>query len=113
MTRSFISRILFLKSALWAVPNHPLHSKPPAHAQFFTLPMIPLIVFDFPRRFNLIWQPVLLCAAWVLADVLIVEMYLCGFFSDDNECGNRNFLNSLAFAYGQPALAIMALKQNR
>ena len=55
----------------------------------------------------------LLGAAWVLADVLLVEMMTCGFFTDNPDCGGKNFLNTLGFAYGQPVLAILALRQNR
>jgi hypothetical protein len=40
-------------------------------------------------------------------------MHTCGFFNTVNQCGTRNFLNTFAFAYGQPTLAVFALKQGR
>jgi hypothetical protein len=72
-----------------------------------------LVAFDFPRRKNWIWQPMLLGASWVLADVVIIEAYRCGFFSTNNTCGKKNFLNMLGFAFGQPVLALLAMRQNR
>jgi hypothetical protein len=78
------------------------------------LPIPFLVIFDFPRRHNLIWQTVLVGATWVMSDVLIGEMYSCGFFTvDHNTCGTRNFLNFLGFGYGLPTLAILALRQSR
>lgn len=81
--------------------------------QFFTIPLIALIAFDFPRRRNWIWQPMLAGASWVLADVLIVEAHRCGLFSTNNTCGRKNFINMLGFAFGQPVLALLAMRQNR
>jgi len=40
-------------------------------------------------------------------------MFSCGFFADDNQCGSRNFLNLLGWAFGQPVLALLALRQGR
>lgn len=77
-------------------------------------PIPALVVFDFPRRHHRIWQLWLLGATWCLSDILVGEMYACGFFTKDhNTCGTRNFLNFFGFAYGFPTLAILALKQNR
>jgi hypothetical protein len=68
---------------------------------------------DVPRRRNWLWQPWLLCATWYFADILVIEMYTCGYFSSNNTCGDRNFLNLMGFAFGQPVLAILAMRQNR
>lgn len=81
--------------------------------QFFTVPLVVLIALDFPRRKNWIWQPMLFGAAWVLADVVMIEAHQCGFFSTNNTCGKKNFLNMLGFAFGQPVLALLAMRQNR
>lgn len=70
-------------------------------------------MFDFPRRHPWIWQPWLLGGTWVLADLLIIEMHRCSFFGENPHCGAKNFLNTLGFAFGQPTLAILALRQNR
>ena len=48
-----------------------------------------------------------------MSDILVGEMYACGFFSKNNTCGTRNFLNFLGFGYGLPTLAILALRQSR
>ncbi|KIR40777.1 two-component system sensor protein [Cryptococcus deuterogattii 99/473] len=79
----------------------------------FTLPVLPLIVLDWPRRHPRIWQPIIFCACWVFAYILIVEMHLCGFFTDNNQCGSRNFLNLLGFAFGQPTLGLLTMKEDR
>lgn len=79
----------------------------------FTLPVLPLIVLDWPRRHPRIWQPIIFCACWVFAYILIVEMHLCGFFNDNNQCGSRNFLNLLGFAFGQPTLGLLTMKEDR
>lgn len=72
-----------------------------------------MIIFDYPRFHNLIWQFFLLGAVWVLPDILVIEMNVCGFFAYDNRCGSRNFMNLFGFAYGGPVLAIFALRQHR
>jgi hypothetical protein len=81
--------------------------------QLFTIPLLPLIIFNYPRRYNQIWQPILAGASWVLADVVIIEAYRCHFFGTNNTCGTKNFLNMLGFAFGQPVLALLAMRQNR
>jgi hypothetical protein len=72
-----------------------------------------MVITDVPRRYNWLWQPWLLGATWAFADILVVEMYLCGYFTFTNHCGDRNFLNMLGFAFGPPVLSILALRQNR
>ncbi|AFR92243.1 two-component system sensor molecule [Cryptococcus neoformans C23] len=79
----------------------------------FTLPVLPLIILDWPRRHPRIWQPIIFCACWVFAYILIVEMHLCGFFTNNNQCGSRNFLNLLGFAFGQPTLGLLTMKEDR
>lgn len=81
--------------------------------QFLTIPIIVFVALDFPRRLNHVYQPWLIGATWIFADILVIEMHLCHFFGADNSCGTRNFLNLFAFAYGQPVLAVFALKQGR
>jgi hypothetical protein len=70
-------------------------------------------MFNYPRRYNYIWQPILAGASWVLADVVIIEAYRCQFFGTNNTCGTKNFLNMLGFAFGQPVLALLAMRQSR
>ncbi|KAK4683944.1 hypothetical protein P7C73_g6264, partial [Tremellales sp. Uapishka_1] len=82
-------------------------------AGFFTLPLIVFVALDWPRTKPKIWQPWLFCATWCWAYILIGEMNLCGFFAAVNHCGNRNFINMLGFAFGQPVLSLLALRQNR
>ncbi|KAK8864179.1 hypothetical protein IAR55_001425 [Kwoniella newhampshirensis] len=78
-----------------------------------TIPILPMVIFDVPRRYPTFWQPFIFAACWVFAYILIIEMHLCGFFSDRNTCGSRNFLNLLGFAFGQPVLGLMTLRENR
>ncbi|WRT66117.1 uncharacterized protein IL334_003070 [Kwoniella shivajii] len=82
-------------------------------AGLFTLPIPALVIFDFPRRHSLIWQPWIFGACWVFAYILIVEMRTCGFFAEVNTCGTRNFLNLLGFAFGQPTLGLLTLRLHR
>ncbi|WVQ67940.1 uncharacterized protein L199_006145 [Kwoniella botswanensis] len=82
-------------------------------AGLLTLPIPVLVIFDFPRRHPRIWQPWIFGACWVFAYILIIEMRLCGFFSDNNTCGTRNFLNLLGFAFGQPTLGLLTLREHR
>ncbi|WWC89586.1 uncharacterized protein L201_004511 [Kwoniella dendrophila CBS 6074] len=82
-------------------------------AGLFTLPIPILVVFDFPRRHPYIWQPWIFGACWIFAYILIIEMRLCGFFADNNTCGTRNFLNLLGFAFGQPVLGLLTLRETR
>ncbi|EIW70916.1 hypothetical protein TREMEDRAFT_73601 [Tremella mesenterica DSM 1558] len=78
----------------------------------FTLPLPLLVMWDFPRHHPFIWQPMLFGAAWIFADTLIVEMKLCDFFAPVNTC-TQNFLNTMGFAFAQPTLAMLSLRQNR
>ncbi|WVQ82274.1 hypothetical protein IAT38_004402 [Cryptococcus sp. DSM 104549] len=78
-----------------------------------TIPILPLVAFDYPRRHPRIWQPIIFAACWVFAYILLVEMRTCGFFSDNNQCGSRNFMNLLGFAFGQPVLGLLTLKESR
>ncbi|OCF42763.1 two-component system sensor protein [Kwoniella heveanensis CBS 569] len=82
-------------------------------AGFLTIPIPPLVIFDFPRRHPWIWQPWIFGACWVFAYVLLGEMRSCGFFSDNNTCGSRNFLNLLGFAFGQPTLGLLTMREHR
>ncbi|WVR07277.1 hypothetical protein IAU60_004318 [Kwoniella sp. DSM 27419] len=82
-------------------------------AGFFTIPVAPLVVFDFPRRHPLIWQPFIFGACWVFAYILLIEMRMCGFFAETNQCGSRNFLNLLGFAFGQPTLGLLTMREHR
>ena len=85
----------------------------PSNAQFFNIPLIPLVIWDVPRRRPWLWQVFLLGACWAIPDILVGEMYNCDFFGSNYSCGNRDFLNLFAFAYGLPVLGILALWQNR
>ncbi|WWD17522.1 hypothetical protein CI109_101963 [Kwoniella shandongensis] len=78
-----------------------------------TIPILPMVIFDFPRRHPDLWQPFIFAACWVFAYILIVEMHVCGFFTDNNTCGTRNFLNLLGFAFGQPVLGLLTLRESR
>ncbi|WVQ72758.1 hypothetical protein IAR50_002318 [Cryptococcus sp. DSM 104548] len=78
-----------------------------------TVPILPLVALDYPRRHPKIWQPIIFSACWVFAFILLVEIRLCGYFNDDNTCGNRNFMNLLGFAFGQPTLGLLTLKEDR
>nr|XP_018263320.1 two-component system sensor protein [Kwoniella dejecticola CBS 10117]OBR85478.1 two-component system sensor protein [Kwoniella dejecticola CBS 10117] len=82
-------------------------------AGVLTIPVPVFVIFDFPRRHPRIWQPWIFGACWVFAYILIIEMHLCGFFSDHNTCGSRNFLNLLGFAFGQPVLGLLTLREQR
>ncbi|WVF71708.1 hypothetical protein IAT40_006516 [Kwoniella sp. CBS 6097] len=82
-------------------------------AGLLTIPIPPLVIFDFPRRHPWIWQPWVFGACWVFAYILLGEMRACGFFSNNNTCGSRNFLNLLGFAFGQPTLGLLTMREHR
>ncbi|KAL7421501.1 hypothetical protein Q5752_003270 [Cryptotrichosporon argae] len=78
-----------------------------------TLPLPIFVIFDFPRRYNRIWQPWLLAGTWVWPYLLVIEMRLCNFFATYNSCGPRNFINLLGWAFGLPTLAAIVMRQHR
>ncbi|ODO08017.1 hypothetical protein I350_03600 [Cryptococcus amylolentus CBS 6273] len=84
-----------------------------AVAGVVTVPILPLVALDYPRRHPKLCQPIIFSACWVFAYILLVEIHICGYFNDVNECGNRNFMNLLGFAFGQPTLGLLTLKEDR
>lgn len=81
--------------------------------QFFTLPVLPMILLNFPYRHPHIWQIWLMLATWSLPITGIVDFYVCGFFRPNSTCGNDSDFIIFAAAIGQSTLAVLCLGQSR
>lgn len=59
------------------------------------------------------YQIWLTLATWVLPDIMLVKVKICGVWEPGNTCDTRSFYIAFASAIGQPALSLLALNQNR
>ena len=73
-----------------------------------------MVLLNVPYRNPWLWQIWLAVATWILPDISIIQIKLCGFYQKDNiSCSDPTELVALASAIGQSTLAILALGQTR
>lgn len=78
-----------------------------------TLPLLPIIYFNVNYRMPICYQIWLTMATWVLPEIMLIKVKICGVWEPGNTCDTRSFFIAFASAIGQPALALLALNQNR
>lgn len=55
-----------------------------------SVPLVPMAIFDIPRRNKWVWQSVVLASVWVSASANIVDMYTCHLYIPAlKSCGNK------------------------
>ncbi|KAM0747572.1 hypothetical protein T439DRAFT_383198 [Meredithblackwellia eburnea MCA 4105] len=80
---------------------------------FLSIPLVPMTIFDFPRKHVWFYQVWLWCAVWVGASAYIIDMKLCGYYEGVQNCGNRDFLATFYYASALPVAGSFALGQKR
>ncbi|TFK48812.1 hypothetical protein OE88DRAFT_1663992 [Heliocybe sulcata] len=83
----------------------------------FTAPLVLFIMYDFPRDRPLLYQSWLLVATWMWGIYQILFMYLCGYYTADQDwlfkCGTKDFVGTFYYTSGLPTIALFGLKQDR
>ncbi|KAL8283844.1 hypothetical protein RQP46_005276 [Phenoliferia psychrophenolica] len=78
------------------------------------VPLVPMAIFDIPRRQKWIWQFVVLASVWISASGNIVDMNLCNYYIPElRHCANRDFQATLYYATALPVISLFALGQTR
>ncbi len=82
-------------------------------AGILTLPLIPLLLYDFPRRHPFTWQVALFLATWTWPFLLVFEIRICGYYFPNNKCGTKDFIGAFFYLVAAPALSLFGLGQSR
>ncbi|KAG1907991.1 Tco5, signal transduction HAMP domain histidine kinase [Suillus fuscotomentosus] len=81
----------------------------PAH----TIPLLILVIFDFPRDCRIPYQLLLMISTWSWCLYEIVTMYVCGYYSADNTCGTKDFLGTFYYTSALQTIALFGMRMNR
>ncbi|KAG1735881.1 Tco5, signal transduction HAMP domain histidine kinase [Suillus paluster] len=81
------------KSWLWGVV--------PAH----TIPLLFLVVFDFPRDRPIPYQLLLMISTW--------SWYVCGYYNTDNTCGTKDYLATFYYTSALQTIALFGMRMDR
>ncbi|KAG1795079.1 Tco5, signal transduction HAMP domain histidine kinase [Suillus plorans] len=81
----------------------------PAH----TIPLLMLVIFDFPRDCRIPYQLLLMISTWSWCLYEIVTMYVCGYYSADNTCGTKDFLGTFYYTSALQTIALFGMRMNR
>ncbi|KAJ8589557.1 hypothetical protein M405DRAFT_791542 [Rhizopogon salebrosus TDB-379] len=82
----------------------------PAH----TIPLLFMIVFDFPRKRPIPYQLLLTVSTWSWSLYEVVTMYVCGYYRFDvNTCGTKDFLGTFYYTSALQTIALFGMKMNR
>ncbi|RPD73184.1 hypothetical protein L226DRAFT_466050 [Lentinus tigrinus ALCF2SS1-7] len=85
-----------------------------APALSFAIP--PMVVYDWPRDRNVIYQIVLVFAIWTWSVYQIIFMYLCGQYHPSRSrftCNNKDYLTLFYYTSALQTIAIFGLKLHR
>ncbi|KAG2345799.1 hypothetical protein BDR05DRAFT_988453 [Suillus weaverae] len=81
----------------------------PAH----TIPLLFLVVFDFPRDRPIPYQLLLMISTWSWCLYEIVTIYVCGYYSADNTCGTKDFLGTFYYTSALQTIALFGMRMDR
>ena len=45
------------------------------------IPLLPMAIFDFPRKRGWIWQITLFVSTWIFQSGQVIDMTICGYYS--------------------------------
>ncbi|KAH7922614.1 Tco5, signal transduction HAMP domain histidine kinase [Leucogyrophana mollusca] len=84
-------------------------------APALTLPLVPLVLFDYPRDRPLPFQVILTLATWCWGFYEILAMYLCGFVGTKTVFpqGTKDFLATFYYTSALQTVALFGMKMNR
>ncbi|TFK48405.1 hypothetical protein OE88DRAFT_1713978 [Heliocybe sulcata] len=83
-----------------------------------TIPLPPMVIFDWPRDHNVFYQLFLCFSTWSWSCYQLVQMYCCGFYTNGEShtffsCGNKDFLATFYWSAGLSTISLFGLKQHR
>ncbi|KAG2144351.1 Tco5, signal transduction HAMP domain histidine kinase [Suillus clintonianus] len=81
----------------------------PAH----TIPLLFLVIFDFPRDRPIPYQLLLMISTWSWCLYEIVTIYVCGYYSVDNTCGTKDFLGTFYYTSALQTIALFGMRMDR
>ncbi|GJE93893.1 hybrid sensor histidine kinase/response regulator [Phanerochaete sordida] len=85
-------------------------------APAFTFPILFMVLWDFPRDRNWIYQIVLMFATWMWGVFQILVMYLCAYYGGHRpfmSCGTKDFLATFYYANAPQTIALFGLGLHR
>ncbi|RDB15349.1 Autoinducer 2 sensor kinase/phosphatase LuxQ [Hypsizygus marmoreus] len=126
----FIKKSLALWAALWLILNWVLGCifAQPIHQTFdqvfyygiaplFSLPIIFMIIYDWPRDRSVMYQTFLIISIWSWSFYSVFFIYLCGYYPRSPhqvlDCQGRDFLATFYYTTALQAIALFGLKLNR
>ncbi|KAG1850910.1 Tco5, signal transduction HAMP domain histidine kinase [Suillus subluteus] len=81
----------------------------PAH----TIPLLFLVIFDFPLDRPIPYQLLLMISTWSWCLYEIVTIYVCGYYSADNTCGTKDFLGTFYYTSALQTIALFGMRMDR
>jgi osomolarity two-component system sensor histidine kinase SLN1 len=87
-----------------------------AIAPFFSIPIVLMVIFDFPRDRDILYQLFLVFSVWIWPLYDILSIYLCGFYNQRFSlfsCGSKDFLGTFYYTSAMQTIALFGLKLNR
>ncbi|KAG2363145.1 hypothetical protein BDR07DRAFT_1471411 [Suillus spraguei] len=81
----------------------------PAH----TIPLLFLVILDFPRDRPIPYQLLLMISTWSWCLYEIVTIYVCGYYSADNTCGTKDFLGTFYYTSALQTIALFGMRMDR
>ncbi|KAI8995219.1 hypothetical protein BD414DRAFT_234700 [Trametes punicea] len=85
-------------------------------APAFSFAIPPIVILDWPRDRNIIYQTILLCSIWIWALYQILFMYLCGQYNPARShftCNNKDYLTLFYYTSALQTIALFGLKLHR
>ncbi|KAJ8516509.1 hypothetical protein ONZ45_g6212 [Pleurotus djamor] len=87
-----------------------------AFAPVLSVPVILMIMFNWPRDRVVLYQCFLGVSIWAWGLYQVLFMYLCGFYKPSRSlfgCGTRDFLGTMYYCTALQVIALFGLKMNR
>ncbi|KAH9057453.1 hypothetical protein EDB87DRAFT_1565234 [Lactarius vividus] len=81
-----------------------------------TLPVLPIVIYDWPRDRPIVYQVLLSMSIWCCALISPASSFLCGLYDPNSSifsCGKRDFLTMFYFLCALQTVALFGLRQKR
>ncbi|GAA5849688.1 hypothetical protein JCM8547_000535 [Rhodosporidiobolus lusitaniae] len=78
-----------------------------------SVPLIVFAAFDAPRRQTWCWQLIVFASIWITAVANPIDMYNCGYYTNNAHCGNKDYMATFYYAMSGPVIGLFALGMKR
>ncbi|OBZ73876.1 hypothetical protein A0H81_06404 [Grifola frondosa] len=85
-------------------------------APALTFPIIPMVMYDWPRDRRILYQIFLVTSVWIWSVYQVLFIYLCGNYKPSTSrftCGGKDFLSMFYYTSGLQTIALFGLKLHR